>query len=34
MDKGPEIQKLDQSQNGIGWEALLNGQASMLWKEI
>jgi hypothetical protein len=26
MDKGPEIQKLDQSQNGIGWEALLNGQ--------
>jgi hypothetical protein len=24
MDKGPEIQKLDQSQNGIGWEAETN----------
>jgi hypothetical protein len=32
MDKGPEIQKLYQAQNDIGWEALLNGQVSALWK--
>jgi hypothetical protein len=34
MDEGPEIQKLDQAQNDIGWEALLNGQVLTLWKEI
>jgi hypothetical protein len=25
---------MDQAQNDIGWEALLNGQVSLHWKEI
>jgi hypothetical protein len=34
MEEGLEIQKMDQAQNDIGWEALLNGQVLTLWKEI
>jgi hypothetical protein len=31
---GAEIQELDQAQNDTDWKALLNGQVSLMWKEI
>jgi hypothetical protein len=34
MDEGPEIEKVDEAQHDIGWEAMLIGQVSTVWKEI